>query len=182
MERRGEDLAEFKMAHERERLNTQINNDYAMALSLNGRNEEALRQLQKSRELDPDHCGTPIITSQVYRTMGNMKEAISELNTPKALDLCSGGWGQSELAYTYGKVGNIAEAEKLALELSKQRYVPPNYIAVAYLGMGDRHQTLLWLDKGYQDGSLWLSDLTIHMPELRSDPRFADFLEQLNLQ
>jgi eukaryotic-like serine/threonine-protein kinase len=185
IDRRGADLDEFKKAHEYEPLNTQINNDYALALSLNGRNEEALRQLKKTVELDPDHCGTPILISQVYRAMGKMKEAISELETPKALDPCSGGWGQSELAYTYGKVGNIAEAEKLAVELkelSKQRYVPPNYIAVAYLGMGDRDQALLWLDKGYQDGNLWLSDLTVHMPELRSDPRFADFLQRLNLQ
>ncbi len=180
-----EALVLSKKAHDLAPLDVQINDDYALALILNGRNQEALDQLKKSRELDPDHCGTPIVASQVYRAIGNMNAAISELQTPRALDLCAGGWGPSELGYAHGKVGNTAEAKKLALQLidlSKERYIPPNYIAVVYLGIGDKEEALRWLDRGYQDGTLWLSDLVLYLPELRTDPLFADLLHRLNLQ
>ena|SRR5688500_17571400 len=100
-----------KRAHDLDPLSADISNEYALALSLNGRHEEALSELQKSRELDPDQCATPVITSQVFRAMGKMKEAISELQVPNAMDPCSGGWAQSELGFAYGKVGKIAEAE-----------------------------------------------------------------------
>ncbi|MCI0614544.1 tetratricopeptide repeat protein, partial [bacterium] len=156
----------------------------AVSLMMNGRNEEALARLQKSREMDPSMCGTPINIAYVHRSMGKMKEAIAELQSPLGQDWCSGGWGKSELGYTYGVIGNKVEAEKLLMELkeaSKHRYIPNNYIGVVYLGLGDKDQALFWFEKGLDEGTLWLSDLMVHMPQLRSDPNFEPFLRRVNL-
>jgi serine/threonine protein kinase len=129
-------------------------------------------------------CGTPINTAYAYRLMGKMKEAITELQSPLGQDWCSGGWGHSELGYTYAVSGNKVEAEKILMELkeaSKHRYIPYNYIGIVYLGLGDKDQALYWFKKGVDEGTLWISDLMVHMPALRSDPNFEPFLRRINL-
>lgn len=183
--RHEEELDQIKKAYDRDPLLIQVNNDYAVSLMLNGRKEEALARLKKSREMDPNMCGTPVYTAYVYRAMEKMNEAIAELESPVGQDWCSGGWGQSELAYTYGKIGKKLEAEKKLDELKKAvqtKYVPANYIAIAYLGMGDVDQAASWLEKGVNDGTLWLSDLETHIEELRSNPKFNTFMSRVNLK
>jgi tetratricopeptide (TPR) repeat protein len=183
--RNAEEMVQMKKAYESDPLLIQVNNDYAFSLALNGRSEEGLARIQKSKEMDPDMCGTPVYAALILRHIGKVNEAIKELQSPIAQDWCSGGWGKSELGYSYGIVGKKMEAEKLLQELkeaSKTRYVPCNYIAMVYLGMGDYNQAAYWLEKGIDDGSLWLGDLEAHLPELFAQQEFDRFLQRTNLK
>ena len=48
--------------------------------------------------------------------------------------------------------------------------------------MGDNDQAAYWLEKGLDEGSLWLNDLTVHIPKLRSNPKFDSILRGTNLK
>ncbi len=52
-----------------------------------------------------------------------------------------------------------------------------------YLGLGDKDQTFVWLEKALQDRSLFLIWLKIEplFDPLRSDPRFQDLLRRVGL-
>lgn len=48
---------------------------------------------------------------------------------------------------------------------ARHSYVDSMHVAVIYSGLGDAEQTLVWLEKGYQERSTW-------MIYLNSDPRY----------
>jgi hypothetical protein len=71
------------------------------------------------------------------------------------------------LADTYAFSGNKMEAEKALnqlKELSKERYVSAYSFALVYLGLGNKEETLRWLEKGYEDRA---GD---DLPYLRGEP------------
>jgi len=148
--------------------------------------DRALQEFEKAIEMDPNYCSTYVYLGQLYRAQGKLDDAIRVLRMPRAQAIeCSGTWGMSELAYTYAVAERRDEAEKLLaeiLEYSKQKFVTSNYIAVVYLGLGDKDQALFWLDKGYREESLSLVDLLHYVPILRAGPKFADFLRRIHLQ
>jgi len=150
------------------------------------RYDRALQEFEKAIEMDPNFCLTHGWLGQLYRQQDKLDEAIRGLQTPQVQAIeCSGTWGMSELAYTYAVAERRDEAEKLLaeiLEYSKQKFVTSNYIAVVYLGLGDKDQALFWLDKGYREESLSLVDLLHYVPILRAGPKFADFLRRIHLQ
>ena len=67
--------------------------------------------------------------------------------------------------------------------LSKQKYVSPNSFAVVYIGLSEKDQALVWLEKAYEDRSLSLAYLKANpvWDPLRSDPPFQDLLRRIGL-
>ena len=164
-------------------LSPQIRNDYAFALILRGQYDEALKQLHKTMEIDPNHCSTYVYLGQLYRAQGKLKEAMEEFQKPE-VQQCGGFQGKAELGYTLAVAGKREEAEKIVRELQQQsehRYISSEYIAQVYVGLGDKDQALFWLEKGYKEGSLWLYNMAEYLPLLRSDPKFAELLHRMNL-
>ncbi len=72
-------------------------------------------------------------------------------------------------------------------KLSKQEYVPAGFIAMIFVGMGQKDKAFEWLEKSYEErfvvgaGSTDIKVDPVFDP-LRSDPRFADLLRRMNLQ
>jgi hypothetical protein len=67
--------------------------------------------------------------------------------------------------------------------LSKQRYVPVAYYAGIYLGLGDKEQTFMWLDRAVKerdDRVIYLAVEPMADP-IRSDPRFQTLLARIHL-
>jgi Tfp pilus assembly protein PilF len=176
--------SEIKKALDLDPLSFVINAEYGWALVGAGKYDQALKQLKKTQELNPDFCSTYVYLGQLYRAEGKMTEAISSMQKAETMK-CGVTWGLSELGYTYALAGKKAQAQEMLneiLNIAEQRYVPANYVAVVYLGLGDKDQALFWLNKGAQEGTLWLPDLSIYYPQLNSDPHFADFLRRINVQ
>ena len=91
------------------------------------------------------------------------------------------------LGHLYAVTGRHAAAHEIISQLqqmSSNRYVPSVYIALIYVGLGDNAQAFAWLDKAYDERCEYLIYLrTDPMAEpLRSDPRFAAFLERMRLK
>jgi hypothetical protein len=66
---------------------------------------------------------------------------------------------------------------------STSRYVDPYLFAILYIGLGDKDQAIVYLDKACEDRSGYLPWLKVEpkWDGLRADPRFADLLRRVHL-
>ena len=90
------------------------------------------------------------------------------------------------LGLVYGLAGRKADALKILnelLELNKARYVTPAALVNVYIGLGDKEQAFVWLEKAYQERSNYLAYLKVFpiLDPLRSDPRFTDLVRRVGL-
>jgi hypothetical protein len=62
--------------------------------------------------------------------------------------------------------------------------VDPIVIAQAYVGLGEKQQALIWLEKAYAQRSDELVSLKVNpvYDPLRGEPRFQELLRRLRLQ
>jgi tetratricopeptide (TPR) repeat protein len=81
-----------------------------------------------------------------------------------------------------GRKGDAQRALDQLIELSKKRYVPPEMIARIYSGLGQKDKAFEWLEKGFDDRSIYDIDAYPMFDPLRSDPRWIDLLRRMNLQ
>jgi hypothetical protein len=84
------------------------------------------------------------------------------------------------------KSGKPDEARTLRDELLKsstQRYVSPGNIALIYNGLGERDETFVWLERGFEQRDQKMVFLKVEPKwnNLRDDPRFQDLLRRLRL-
>jgi tetratricopeptide (TPR) repeat protein len=90
------------------------------------------------------------------------------------------------LGLAYGLAGRTADALKILnelLELNKTRYVTPAALVNVYIGLEDKEQAFVWLEKAYQERSNYLAYLKVFpiLDPLRSDPRYADLIRRVGL-
>jgi len=114
---------------------------------------------------------------------GDLGPAIEEFK--KARELNDNPSMLGLLAYAYGRSGNKTEAIKIREELeaiSKQRYVSAYSFALVYLGLGDKEQSLHWLDKADQNRAretMRFIRVEPLLDPLRDDPRFEALAEKI---
>jgi predicted Zn-dependent protease len=89
------------------------------------------------------------------------------------------------LGHALGLTGAPDEGRKILAEmqaLSHSRYVPPDYIAMVYEGLGDRDQALKWYEKAVEERSINLWVLPDQrLDPIRSDPRFQNLMRRMGL-
>lgn len=93
---------------------------------------------------------------------------------------------QAELAHAYAVSGKKEQALKMIAELQEQaktKYVSPYQVGVIYAGLGDSDQAFAWLEKAYEERSVWLVNLNRdqRLDGLRSDPRFSELVRRMGL-
>jgi len=116
---------------------------------------------------------------------GNFETAIAELR----LALQGSGGAvlfTALLAETHGLAGNTKIAQELLAQLlnnSGQQYVMPYMVARVYTALGEREAALYWLEKAYRERDAWMLKLNCdpHLDSLRSDPRFAAIVREMNI-
>jgi eukaryotic-like serine/threonine-protein kinase len=91
------------------------------------------------------------------------------------------------LGHLYAVTGRQAAAREIISQLqqmSGSQYVSSLYVALIYIGLGEKDQAFAWLDKAYEERS----DFLVYLPTdpmadpLRSDPRFPVLLGRLGLK
>jgi Tfp pilus assembly protein PilF len=89
------------------------------------------------------------------------------------------------LAITYAAAGQNARARSLLREARTARkiYVPPYWVAVAYLYLGEKDNSFRWLQKAYQQNDPTLGWMKVDpmLDPIRSDPRYLDLLRKADL-
>ena len=95
-------------------------------------------------------------------------------------------WRWSALAYIYGRSGQRAQAlaalRKLE-QINRRQPIDSAAILWAHIGIGDKDQAFVWLEKAYTEHSNTLMTLKVDpgYDSLRADSRFADLLHRVGL-
>ncbi len=145
-------IVEGKRAVELDPLSLVINADLGVDYYYARRYDEAIAQLRKLLEMDPGYYFAYVTLGQALEMKGARDGAIAEYQKARALNDDSSVLAL--LAHAYGLSGNKMEAEKILDQLkalSKARYVSAYSFALAYLGLGNKEETLRWLEQSYQD-------------------------------
>ena len=118
--------------------------------------------------------------------LGRLDDAVESFREADRLTGSMFPLAQAFLAYALGFAGRADEARAMLTRLyatREQRYVPPTYLAVAEIGLGEIDRAFAALEGAYsaKDGTLlFLRILPVFRP-LRSDPRFENLCRRLAL-
>ncbi|HEY8204809.1 MAG TPA: protein kinase [Pyrinomonadaceae bacterium] len=182
MGRTEEAIAEIKRAQELDPLSLIINTDHGEFYYFARRPDEAIEQLHKALDLDSSFVRGHFLLARAYAQKGQCNEAIEEFQKAKNLEDTVERLGG--LAQGYASCGRRDEARRVLnqlLELSKQQYVSPHWIASTYAGLGQKDEAFAWLDKAVERrfGPLIYLKVNPIWDNLRSDSRFQTLLTRV---
>jgi serine/threonine-protein kinase len=180
-------VEEMRRAQELEPLSLITNTNYAVALLYARRHDEAISQLQKSVEIDPNFAPIYARLADAYAEKGMFDEAIAEgLKARQLRERAITGSILASLGHAYAVAGKRREAERILAELKElqQRvYVSPFFIAKVHAGLGDKEQSIRWLQKALDERDYLLPRLKVEpsFEKFHSDPRFQEIVRRVNL-
>jgi TolB-like protein/Tfp pilus assembly protein PilF len=180
-----EAVREKTRALEMDPLSVVIRTDLGRMFYFSRDYDQALDQYRAALDLDESFIFAHLWLAQVYQQKGIFEDAISELRT--GLDLSDDGtYGLARLGHGYALLGQVDEARSVLQRLnaaSKQKYVSPYDVALVHVGLQQKDEAFDWLQKAFQQRSLWLGYLNVEpqLDSLRSDPRFQKLLGSVGL-
>jgi len=170
--RRDEADGEMARAQSLDPLSITFNSNLALYLFFTRQFDRSVQQCRKTLEMEPKSFLSRYALGLSYEQQGLNQEAIAEFKKARELSPDDAGTIVA-VGHALVKEGDVKDARELLRKLedeAKERYVPPYSIAVLHAGLGEKAQTLEWLERAFQDRSLrpvWL----------KFDPRL-DFLRQ----
>ena len=91
------------------------------------------------------------------------------------------------LGLAYARSGDRAAAQqvlqKMLVERAQRGYFPAGRIALVYFGLDDKDRAFQWLQRAVEerDSTVWFLKANAILDPLRSDPRFTELLQRMNL-
>ena len=150
------------------------------------RYDDALVQLQQTRELKPDFYLTHSTLGLVYEQQGKLAEALSEFNEARRCDPAQ-PFTLGHLGHAYALAGQRGEALQMLAEMrriaAQGTYVDPVAVAFIYAGLGDKDGAFAEFEQAYQardENLIHYKDAPL-FDGLRADSRFKDLLRRMNL-
>jgi tetratricopeptide (TPR) repeat protein len=182
-----EAVEEMRRAQEIEPLSLITNTNYAVALTYARRYDESIRQLQKSIEIDPNFAPIYARLADTYAEKRMFTEAVAEgLKARQLREKSITGSLLASLGYAYAVAGKRREAERILSELKElqtRSYVSPFFVAKVYAGLGDKEQSIQWLQKALDERDYLLPRLKVEpaFEKLQTDTRFKEITRRVNL-
>ena len=185
-------LGEFKRAAEEVRQGLELD---PLSLTLHvvdaqvsfysRRYEEARQKCRKIQEIEPSHCASFWLLGLVCEQIGCFEKAVGHFQ--RGLELRREDRVlRAALARAYALWGKEDKARELLQGLeqtSRQKYVPAYSMAGIWAGLGDRDQTLVWLEKACEERTSRMPFLNVDpaFDAFRSDAQFQEMLRRANL-
>ena len=187
--RTDESLSQAHLATELDPLSPFINNGLARQYYLSRQYDKAIAQCQVVLEMDPSYLPARTQLALAYEQKGMLTEAVSTMEQTRKLagEKTDLPMVHALLAHAYALAGRRADAQSeldVLTAIGQRRYVPPSYLAIVYLALGDKDKAFEYLNKTYQDRSEQVLYLGVEplVDPLRSDPRFDVLLKQVGLK
>ena len=178
-----EALQEIERARQLDPLSLIVVADNGAILYYSRKYDRAIDKFRSVLEMDPNFSRAHLIES-AYVEKRMFAEAISDIKTQRSQ--IPPAWYWSNLAYVYGRSGGTEEARhaiRELLRLSRTQPIDPRIIAFAYSSLGDKDQTIAWLEKAYEQHCNELISLKVNpaYDSLRGDPRFENLVRRVGL-
>ena len=166
-------------------LSVVIRTDLARMFYFSRDYDRSLEQYRAALDMDPNFSSAHLWLANVYEQKGQFEDAISELQTGMRLSSDS-SYALAKLGHGYAVAGKADEAHAVLHQLntlSKQKYVSPYDIAVVHVGLEEDDEAFAWLDRAFEQRSLWLGYLKVEpqLDRLRADRRLQDLLRRVGL-
>jgi TolB-like protein/Tfp pilus assembly protein PilF/tRNA A-37 threonylcarbamoyl transferase component Bud32 len=185
--RHEEAMREIEIARKLDPLSPRISANVGLFLYFERQYGQAIEELNKALEVDPNHFATYLFLGWAYEAMGKYEEAVRCYLRASEL----GGrskFGGSFFASCYALMGKQEEARKILydmIEYSKRNYIPSVAIAWVFSALGEKEQAFAWLEKAFRDRDPYLIMYlrNVHIFDaVRSDPRYAALLRKIGLE
>jgi tetratricopeptide (TPR) repeat protein len=181
MGRNSEGIAELRKAQSLDPLSLIISADLADALCIAHLYDESVQQSRRTLEMDPNFAIAHYELGQAFERKFMLNDAIEEFQ--KAIELSGGNEVfDANLAYAYAASGRKEEVTSYDLEDRQSQHSSTDAsIGLIYVGLGDKDQAMIWLNKAYQ--ARFNPSILVRpaFDPLRSDPRFQDLLRRIGL-
>ncbi|MEK6322621.1 MAG: protein kinase [Acidobacteriota bacterium] len=179
--RHKESIAELKRALEIDPLDLDANTELGYRLFVARQYDQAIEQFRKALDMDPNSPEAHNGLGWVYERKGMYQEALAELSKISLSE-----YNRAMFGWVYASSGRKSDAHKVIGELvaqSQKRYISPYLIALIYARLGEKDQTIQWLEKAYENRDNWMVWIKVDpgLDFLRSDPRFTDLLQRVGL-
>jgi len=180
-----EAVAQYQRALETDPLSMMVHFGLAFALYCERRYDEAIEHAARAVDLYPDYWLVHFAMGLALSQKGSMQQSIASLEATLRLSP-SYSLGTAFLAASYARSGNPGRAEKLMEEVrerSSKQYVSPACFGVyhAALGQADRMFESLQAALAERDPYLTRMAAEPYFESFRSDPRYSDLLNRMNL-
>lgn len=170
-----EAMAEIKRAQQIDPLSPVINATFGERLLYAREYDQAIEQLLKTLEIDPDFFLGRYLLALTYEQKGMYRQAIAELT--KAKEQFGGGvMYAGALGHIYAVSGDKAGARKILNELIRTDPDGEYAIAIIYAGLDQKRQALQWLQRVHKKVGVGLLKTDRRLDNLRSEPKFAELL------
>ena len=184
--RHAEALAEAKLAFALDPLSPMINTWLGYRYYDDRHFDEAIEQGRKILDFDPSFAAAHLLLGQAYLQKGLQAQAISELQNATALSGDSPSY-MAELGVAYAVSGKKVETLSVINQLRKvarHSYVSSYGFAQIYAALGDKQNSINYLQSAYEEGAVWMQYLQVDpvLDSVRSQPRFQDLVRQMGLQ
>ena len=178
-------IAEARRALDSDPLSAYLMMLLAASLCTAGRLDEAVETAHRAVQQDPESFIARWMLGVSLGTAGRFEEAVSTLESAAGI---SGRHSRalSSLAAVFGWWGKPSEAGALQRELlerASRTYVPLAYLALAAEAAGQHEEALAFAQRAWNEREPPFILHARHFPEfrtLRSDPRFAAILREMN--
>ena len=185
MDRPEEAIKEIQTAQRLDPLSFITSSDVGWAFHFARQYDRAIEQCQQTLEFEPNFVGAHDCLGSAYLAKGNYDRAIAECQMARrgsGNDLLRA----TGLARAYALAGKTAKAREVLVTLrseSQRRYVPPYFLAMLHVALGEKDEAFTWLEKGYavRDANLTWLKVDDAFDPLRSDPRFRSLLSRIGL-
>ncbi|HKF55113.1 MAG TPA: tetratricopeptide repeat protein, partial [Blastocatellia bacterium] len=177
MARFDESIAEINRAHELDPVSLSISTEMGSPYYYMRQYDTALEKYTEAHEMDPGFPLAVYCMALCYGQKSQFNQAIGLLGRGKGGHSPTGAVG-----YFYGMSGHPKEGREVLSDLMKIDF-PPTNIARVFVGLGEKEQALLWLERAIdqRDERAVMLKVDPHFDSLRSDPRFRNLLGRLGL-
>jgi len=149
-----------------------------------GHYDDSIRYYRQALGLDPHSVLGYWGMGRSLASQGRYKEALDDLKQFKKLNGLEPPIITAEIGFTEAASGDRPAAQVALNQLkaeAKHSWVDPYLLAVIYLGLKDKENTFLWLDRAYQARSPFLISITTDpkWSALQNDARFESLWNRM---
>lgn len=174
---------EFNRALELDPYSVGINKDLGETFYYARQYDRAIAQFQKALELEPNYSMAYFWLARVYLVLGQHEQSVEAF----LKGFTFGGAAPETVAAleeAYARAGWQGYLKRwLAIrqERLQKGYVDPYRFVELYAALGEKEQTLVWLEKAYESRSSWIATIKSDpiLDNLRSEPRFQNLLQRV---